>query len=75
VGKCKTLMSGLVRYYTYEVLAKEVNNPQIRWAYLPYSMHMAGRGSHSSTSQLNLSRLCSGAAASTSYTRPLFSST
>ena len=25
-----------------EVLAKEVNNPAIRWAYLPYSMHMAG---------------------------------
>jgi sulfate adenylyltransferase len=33
---------GLVRYHTYEVLKKEVNNPQIRWAYLPYSMHMAG---------------------------------
>jgi sulfate adenylyltransferase len=24
------------------VLKKEVDNPQIRWAYLPYSMHMAG---------------------------------
>ena len=24
------------------MLAKEVNNPAIRWAYLPYSMHMAG---------------------------------
>jgi sulfate adenylyltransferase len=35
-------ISGLVRYHTYEVLAKEVNNPAIRWAYLPYSMHMAG---------------------------------
>jgi sulfate adenylyltransferase len=35
-------ISGLVRYHTYEVLAKEVNNKAIRWAYLPYSMHMAG---------------------------------
>jgi sulfate adenylyltransferase len=35
-------ISGLVRYHTYETLAAEVNNPQIRWAYLPYSMHMAG---------------------------------
>ena len=26
-------ISGLVRYHTYEVLAKEVNNPMIRWAY------------------------------------------
>ena len=33
---------GLVRYHTYEVLAKEVENPNIAWAYLPYSMHMAG---------------------------------
>ena len=33
---------GIVRFETYEVLAKEVNNPKIRWAYLPYSMHMAG---------------------------------
>ena len=33
---------GLVRYHTYETLAAEVNNPAIRWAYLPYSMHMAG---------------------------------
>jgi len=33
---------GLVRYHTYEVLAKEVDNPNIAWAYLPYSMHMAG---------------------------------
>ena len=24
-------ISGLVRYHTYEVLAKEVNNPAIRW--------------------------------------------
>ena len=35
-------ISGLVRYHTYEKLAEEVNNPAIRWAYLPYSMHMAG---------------------------------
>ncbi len=33
---------GIVRYHTYEVLAKEVDNPRLRWAYLPYSMHMAG---------------------------------
>jgi len=33
---------GIVRFRTYEVLKEEVNNPQIRWAYLPYSMHMAG---------------------------------
>ena len=33
---------GIVRYRTYEVLKQEVANPNIRWAYLPYSMHMAG---------------------------------
>lgn len=33
---------GIVRYHTYEVLKEEVDNPQVRWAYLPYSMHMAG---------------------------------
>lgn len=33
---------GIVRYRTYEVLKNEVNNPRLRWAYLPYSMHMAG---------------------------------
>lgn len=33
---------GIVRYHTYEVLKKEIDNPNIRWAYLPYSMHMAG---------------------------------
>lgn len=33
---------GIVRFQTYEVLKKEVNNPKLRWAYLPYSMHMAG---------------------------------
>jgi ATP sulfurylase len=30
------------RFRTYEVLKEEVNNPRLRWAYLPYSMHMAG---------------------------------
>ena len=33
---------GEVRFQTYERLAAEVNNPRIRWAYLPYAMHMAG---------------------------------
>ena len=33
---------GEVRVTTYERLATELNNPRIRWAYLPYSMHMAG---------------------------------
>ncbi len=33
---------GLVRYHTYEVLKEEIRDPSIRWAYLPYSMHMAG---------------------------------
>ncbi|KAF5830471.1 ATP-sulfurylase [Dunaliella salina] len=33
---------GIVRYKTYEVLREELNNPRIKWAYLPYSMHMAG---------------------------------
>mmetsp|Transcript_32132 Transcript_32132/g.83697 ORF Transcript_32132/g.83697 Transcript_32132/m.83697 type:complete len:440 (+) Transcript_32132:57-1376(+) len=33
---------GIVRYKTYEVLKEELNNPRIKWAYLPYSMHMAG---------------------------------
>ncbi|KGG16706.1 Sulfate adenylyltransferase [Prochlorococcus sp. MIT 0602] len=33
---------GEVRFKTYERLAAEVKNPNIRWAYLPYSMHMAG---------------------------------
>jgi sulfate adenylyltransferase len=33
---------GIVRYRTYEVLKDEVANPRLRWAYLPYSMHMAG---------------------------------
>jgi len=33
---------GAVRYRTYVVLEREVANPRLRWAYLPYSMHMAG---------------------------------
>jgi len=33
---------GIVRFKTYEVLKEEVANPLIHWAYLPYSMHMAG---------------------------------
>ncbi|GAB4819847.1 hypothetical protein N2152v2_006893 [Parachlorella kessleri] len=33
---------GIVRYRTYEVLKEETANPRLRWAYLPYSMHMAG---------------------------------
>tara|TARA_Y100001968_G_scaffold333516_1_gene396843 strand:+ start:80 stop:1255 length:1176 start_codon:yes stop_codon:yes gene_type:complete len=33
---------GSIRFETYERLAEEVNDPKIRWAYLPYSMHMAG---------------------------------
>ena len=42
-------ISGLVGYHTYETLAAEVNNPAIRWACLPYSMHMAGPRGRSST--------------------------
>lgn len=33
---------GNVRYKTYEVLKEETANPRVLWAYLPYSMHMAG---------------------------------
>jgi sulfate adenylyltransferase len=36
---------GVVRYHTYEVLKKELEeqkNKTVKWAYLPYSMHMAG---------------------------------
>jgi len=33
---------GIVRYRTYEVLKEETANPRVKWAYLPYSMHMAG---------------------------------
>ncbi|KAG8469202.1 hypothetical protein KFE25_007720 [Diacronema lutheri] len=35
-------IDGVTRYKTYEVLKQEVANPQVEWAYLPYSMHMAG---------------------------------
>jgi sulfate adenylyltransferase len=35
-------IAGEVRFQSYERLAEEVANPSIRWAYLPYSMHMAG---------------------------------
>lgn len=35
-------IAGTVRYKTYEVLKEQTNNPRIFWAYLPYSMHMAG---------------------------------
>eukprot|EP01064_Diplonema_japonicum_P039590 TRINITY_DN9971_c0_g1_i3.p1 TRINITY_DN9971_c0_g1~~TRINITY_DN9971_c0_g1_i3.p1 ORF type:complete len:399 (+),score=118.47 TRINITY_DN9971_c0_g1_i3:70-1266(+) len=33
---------GNVRYETYKVLKAETANPRVQWAYLPYSMHMAG---------------------------------
>ena len=33
---------GKVRYLTYKKLSEEITNKQIKWAYLPYSMHMAG---------------------------------
>tara|TARA_B100000900_G_scaffold340152_1_gene302871 strand:+ start:1099 stop:2274 length:1176 start_codon:yes stop_codon:yes gene_type:complete len=33
---------GKVRYLTYKKLSEEISNKQIRWAFLPYSMHMAG---------------------------------
>jgi sulfate adenylyltransferase len=33
---------GVVRYRTYEVLKEETADPKVNWAYLPYSMHMAG---------------------------------
>ena len=33
---------GIVRYKTYEVLKEQTQNPRVHWAYLPYSMHMAG---------------------------------
>ena len=31
-----------VRYLTYKKLEEEISNKQIKWAFLPYSMHMAG---------------------------------
>ena len=33
---------GKVRYLTYKKLSEEIDNNKIRWAFLPYSMHMAG---------------------------------
>jgi len=35
-------IDGKVRYETYLVLKDQLNNPRVQWAYLPYSMHMAG---------------------------------
>jgi sulfate adenylyltransferase len=35
-------IDGKVRFQTYEVLKEETKNPRVEWAYLPYSMHMAG---------------------------------
>ncbi len=33
---------GKVRYLTYKKLEEEISNNSIKWAFLPYSMHMAG---------------------------------
>ena len=33
---------GKVRYLTYKKLEEEISNKEIKWAFLPYSMHMAG---------------------------------
>ena len=33
---------GKVRYLTYKELEKEISDERIKWAFLPYSMHMAG---------------------------------
>ncbi len=33
---------GKVRYLTYKELEEEISDQRIRWAFLPYSMHMAG---------------------------------
>ncbi|EKX54385.1 hypothetical protein GUITHDRAFT_156858 [Guillardia theta CCMP2712] len=35
-------IDGITRYKTYEVLKKEISDTRVHWAYLPYSMHMAG---------------------------------
>eukprot|EP01063_Lacrimia_lanifica_P027955 TRINITY_DN3_c0_g1_i1.p2 TRINITY_DN3_c0_g1~~TRINITY_DN3_c0_g1_i1.p2 ORF type:complete len:396 (+),score=198.66 TRINITY_DN3_c0_g1_i1:63-1250(+) len=35
-------IAGDVRYKTYEVLKEETKDPRVKWAYMPYSMHMAG---------------------------------
>lgn len=49
----------LVRYRTYEVLKEETANPRVKWAYLPYSMHMAGPREVSKLTQ-RLSYSCGG---------------
>ena len=33
---------GKVRYLTYKELEEEISDERIKWAFLPYSMHMAG---------------------------------
>ena len=33
---------GKIRYLTYRELEKEISDERIKWAFLPYSMHMAG---------------------------------
>ena len=33
---------GKIRYLTYKKLSEEITSEKIKWAYLPYSMHMAG---------------------------------
>ncbi len=33
---------GKVRYLTYKELEQEISDERIKWAFLPYSMHMAG---------------------------------
>ena len=33
---------GIVRYLTYKELEQEISDERIKWAFLPYSMHMAG---------------------------------
>ncbi len=33
---------GKVRYLTYKKLEEEISDERIKWAFLPYSMHMAG---------------------------------
>lgn len=35
-------ISGEVRYLTYLVLDEQINDPTVKFEYLPYSMHMAG---------------------------------
>ncbi len=33
---------GRIRYLTYKKLSEEISDKNIKWAFLPYSMHMAG---------------------------------